>query len=111
VKRKYTGQRLNFTTSTEARFALGVIAQSGNAGRQDDLRKFLDIPPLPAECSNVLQDVDSERQRKKRNGEWNRKEYRRKKNETRNELRAGTGRDSKGEDDYYFRQDQEVASN
>jgi hypothetical protein len=32
VKGKYTDKRLNFTTSTEARFALGVICQSRNPG-------------------------------------------------------------------------------
>jgi hypothetical protein len=44
VKGKYTDKRLNFTTSTEARFALGVISQSRNPGWQGELREPLGIP-------------------------------------------------------------------
>jgi hypothetical protein len=101
VKGKYTDKPLNSTTSTEARLALGVISQSRNPGCQDELPEFLDIPLLPAECSKILWDLESKRQRK---DEKRREEPdRRKKNETRNESRAKASRDRKGKDDYYFR--------
>jgi hypothetical protein len=46
-----------------------------------------------------------------RKGDKNPKKEKRKKNKTINESRARTGRDRKGEDDYYFKQEQEVAPN
>jgi hypothetical protein len=101
VKGKYTDKPLNSTTSTEARFAMGVISQSRNSGWQDELRKFLDIPPLPAECSKMLRNPESKHQRK--NEKRREEPERRKKNETRNESRAKAGRDRKGADDHYFR--------
>jgi hypothetical protein len=64
VKGMYTNKCLNFTTSTEARFALGVISQSRNSSWQDELRESLDIPPLPAECSKMLRDLESKRKQK-----------------------------------------------
>jgi hypothetical protein len=64
VKGKYPDKRLNFTISTEARFALGVISQSRNPGWQDELRESLDISRLPAECSEMLWDLESKRQRR-----------------------------------------------
>jgi hypothetical protein len=83
VKGKCTDKRLNFTTLTEARFALGVISQSRNPGWQDAQHESLAIPSLPAECSKILRDLNSRRQRK---SEKMREEPgRRKKNETRNE--------------------------
>jgi hypothetical protein len=101
VKGKYTDKRLNFTTSTEARFALGVVSQSRNPGWQDELREFLDILQLPEECRKILRDLESKCQGK---NEMRREEPEsRKKNETQNESRAEVGRDRKGEDDYYIR--------
>jgi hypothetical protein len=101
VKGKYTDKRLNFTTLTGARFALGAISQSRNPGWQNDLRESVDIAPLLAECSKMLGDLESKRQRK---NEKRREELEsRKRNETRNGSRAKADRERKGKDDYYFR--------
>jgi hypothetical protein len=64
VKAKYIDKRLNFTTSTEARFPPGAISKSRSPGWPDELRESLDILPLPAECSKMLRDLESRRQRK-----------------------------------------------
>jgi hypothetical protein len=84
---------LNFTIATEACFALGAISESRNLGWQDELRESLDIFPGPEECSKMLRDLESKRQRK--NEKKREEPERRKKNETRNESRAGTGRHGK----------------
>jgi hypothetical protein len=42
VKRKFTGKRSDFTTSTEAHLALGIISQSRNPDWQGELLKSLD---------------------------------------------------------------------
>jgi hypothetical protein len=80
VKGKYTDRRLNFTTSTEARFALGVIYQSRNLGWPGALGEPLDISPSPAECSKMLRDLESKRQQK--NEKRRDKPERRKENES-----------------------------
>jgi hypothetical protein len=54
VKGKYTDKLLNFTTSTEARLALGVISQTNNAIWQDESRESFDIPRLQEECSKMV---------------------------------------------------------
>jgi hypothetical protein len=91
VKKKYTDKGLNFTTSTETHFVLGILSKFRNSGWQNQLRESLDISPRPAECNKMPMDLESKRQRKN--------EKRRRKNETRNESRARTGRDRKGEGD------------
>jgi hypothetical protein len=100
MKGKPTDKRLNFTTSTEARFALGVISQSGNPGWQDELRESLDLPRLPAPYSKMLRDSESKHQQK--NEQRRQDPERRKRNEARHVSPAKTGRDRKGEDDYHF---------
>jgi hypothetical protein len=62
VKGEYNNKCLTFTTSTETRFALGGIAQSGNSGWQNELGELFDIPPLPTECSRVFYDLESKKQ-------------------------------------------------
>jgi hypothetical protein len=109
VKRKYIGKRLNITTSTEPRLALGITSQSRNPGWHNELRQSLDISPLPAECSKILWDLESKRQRK--NEERREEPERRRRNESRNEWRAKAGRDRKGEDDCYFRKWHEAVPN
>jgi hypothetical protein len=61
VKGKYTDKRLNFTTSTEARFVLGMIQELGLASRVAQTRRHF---PLPAECNMTLRDLDAKLQRK-----------------------------------------------
>jgi hypothetical protein len=97
VKGMYSNKRLNFTTSTEARFALGGISQSRNPDGQDELRESFNISPLPAERSEMLRDLESKHQRKTEN--MREGPERRKRNESRKESRAKTGRDRKKEDD------------
>jgi hypothetical protein len=101
VKGKYTDKRLNFTTLTDARFALGAISQSRNPGWQDDLRESLGIPQLLTECSKILRDLESKCERK--NEKTKEELESRKKNETRNRSRAKADRKGKEEDDDYFR--------
>jgi hypothetical protein len=81
VKGKYADRFLKATISTETPFALGVIPQSRNPDGHDELSKFSDIPPFPAERSRMLRDLESKCQRK--NGEWKQEPERRKKNEKR----------------------------
>jgi hypothetical protein len=81
AKGRYTDQRLNFMTSTEARVALGVIFKPRNPDWQDELGESLGIPPLLAECSKMLQDLESKRQQ--------RNEERRQEPERRMRLRMG----------------------
>jgi hypothetical protein len=101
VKGKYTDKRLNFTTSTEARFALGVISQSRNPGWQDELHESSDILPFPTECNEMLWDLESKCQRK--NEQRREETARSKRRETRNATRTKTAWGRKGEGDYYFR--------
>jgi hypothetical protein len=94
VKGRYTDKHLNFTISAEARFALGVISQSRNPGWQDGLRESLDIPPLPAECSEMLRDLESNANEKMIKGKKNWKEERKTRPEmSRKEKPVGTARD------------------
>jgi hypothetical protein len=88
VKGRYTDKRLNFTTSAEVRFALGVISESRNRDWQDELRKSLDISPFPTECSKMPWDLNSKRQRKT---ERRREEPERRKS-PKPEMRRGQGR-------------------
>jgi hypothetical protein len=76
------------------------MLQSRNLGWQDRLHESFEIPPLPAECSKMLWDLESKLQQK--NQERRGEPERRKKNETRNEWGARTGRDCKEEEDYNF---------
>jgi hypothetical protein len=101
VKGKYTDKCLNFPTSTEARFALGVISQSRNPGWQDELRESLDILPFPTECNEMLWDLESKCQR--RNEKRREESERSKRRGTRNATPTRTAWGRKGEDAYYFR--------
>jgi hypothetical protein len=62
VNKNEANKHSNFTNSTEIRFPLGMISQSGNPSWQDERRRFLEILPLPAECSKMLRDLESKRQ-------------------------------------------------
>jgi hypothetical protein len=101
VNGKYLDRRLNFTTSTDARFTLGVISQSRNPGWQDELRESLDISPFPTECSKMLWNLESKCQRKTE--ERREESERRTRRETRSATRPRTAWGRRGEDDCYFR--------
>jgi hypothetical protein len=109
VKGKYTDKPVNCTTSTEVRFALGVIFQFGIPGWQNELPESPDLPPSrqnAARCSAIEnQSVNQKRATKTRT----RKE-RKKKSEAENHSRARAGPDRKREDEYYFAKQQDAAS-
>jgi hypothetical protein len=71
VKGKYTNKRLNFTTSTEARFTLGVISQSRNPGWQDELRESLTFPDSRQNAARSVGTVNQNANEKTRKGEKN----------------------------------------
>jgi hypothetical protein len=59
VKGKYTDKCLNFETSIEAHFPLGITSQSGNPGSRGELTESSDIPSFPAECDKMFSDIKS----------------------------------------------------
>jgi hypothetical protein len=99
TKAKFADKRLNFTVSTEARFAMAVIANSAEPGWHEELRREPGLRPLPAQCTEAIR--RQQEARAARNDARRKEEVKKTINQARNERRAGHKKETKRVDGYF----------